>query len=62
MAADTKQKIRDHDLVLTMYRRAMQYADLLDAAGNSFVADEVRGELATVSREHVIDRILKEDV
>lgn len=52
------QKIRDHELLLQLYRRAAEYADLLYAAGNIEKAKQVQEECQAVAREHVLDRVL----
>lgn len=53
------ENIEIHDRLLTLYRRANQYADLLDAAGNHAKAEEVREECRVVARNRDLDRILK---
>ncbi len=48
-----------HNRVFTLYRRAQEYAALLDAAGNIERAEEVREACRNVARNHDLDVILK---
>jgi len=54
----TQRRIEDHAIVLALYYRAGQFADLLDAAGNSTKAEDVRNEMRHFSNARVSERIL----
>lgn len=51
-------KVWVHTRLLALYQRAQQYAELLDAAGNSERAYDVRRECEAVALHHDLDRIL----
>lgn len=55
----SQRRIRDHELVLHLYRNCDKLADLLESAGNVSGAEDVRTMCREVASEHVLDRILK---
>lgn len=55
---EPKTRVRHHALVFQMYQDAQAFADLLEAAGNTERAEEVRENCRCVARENVLDTIL----
>lgn len=57
-AAAGRRREDDYSMVLALYQRVIQYADLLEAAGNIGKATEVREECRALAREGVLERLL----
>lgn len=59
MSPMTRMRHDAHGRLLALYKRANEYADLLDAAGNHEKAETVREEARAVARNYDLDKILK---
>ena len=59
MSAKRQQQIIDHDQLFRLYQVGLRHAAILDVAGAIDKAEEIRDLCQSISRGHVLDRVLK---
>jgi hypothetical protein len=61
MTMSIQQRLDDHELVYQMWKLCDEYCYIIEFIGNKDKASDVRELLRKISREHVLDRILKKE-